>query len=57
MTFIATLIALALTGWIAAKVGDANPVRASLRVVIGGALALGITFMIGSLLGSAGLDI
>lgn len=57
VTFIATLIALALTGWIAAKVGDANPVRASLRVVIGGALALGITFMIGSLLGSAGLDI
>ena len=57
VTFASTLLALALTGWIAAKVGDANPVRASLRVVLGGALALGITFAIGSLLGQAGLNI
>lgn len=55
VTFASTLVALALTGWIAAKVGGANPVRASLRVVIGGALALGITFAIGSLLGSVGV--
>lgn len=57
VTFASTLLALALTGWIAAKVGEANPVRASLRVVIGGALALGITFAIGSLLGQTGLNI
>ncbi|ONN63825.1 VIT1/CCC1 transporter family protein, partial [Herbaspirillum sp. VT-16-41] len=57
VTFASTQLALALTGWIAAKVGEANPVRASLRVVIGGALALGVTFAIGSLLGQSGLNI
>lgn len=57
ITFVSTLLALALTGWIAAKVGEANPVRASLRVVLGGALALIITFAIGSLLGATALSI
>ncbi|WP_106505798.1 VIT1/CCC1 transporter family protein [Brachybacterium timonense] len=55
ITYAATLVALALTGWIAAKVGGANPVRAAVRVVVGGALALTVTFVIGMLLGNAGV--
>lgn len=55
ITFVVTLIALALTGWIAAKVGGANPVRAAVRVVVGGAGALAVTYLIGSLLGTAGV--
>jgi len=52
VTFGAVLLALALTGWLGARFGDAPPVRATLRVVIGGAIALGITFGIGALLGT-----
>ncbi len=55
LTVAATLAALALTGWIAARVGEADPRRAALRVVIGGAAALTITYLVGSLLGSAGI--
>jgi VIT1/CCC1 family predicted Fe2+/Mn2+ transporter len=53
VTFIAVLIALAITGWLSARLGGANPRRAIYRVVIGGALAMGITFGIGDLVGGA----
>ncbi|AKK30304.1 membrane protein [Mycobacterium sp. EPa45] len=53
VTFIAVLIALAVTGWVSARLGGANPRRAIYRVVIGGALAMGITFGIGHLVGGA----
>lgn len=52
VTFAAVSVALALTGFTGAKLGDANPVRAMVRVVVGGALALGATFLIGALLGT-----
>ncbi|WP_423464786.1 VIT1/CCC1 transporter family protein [Promicromonospora sp. MS192] len=52
VTFVVVLAALAGTGWIAAWIGGAPRVRATARVVIGGALALGATFAIGSLLGT-----
>jgi len=52
VTFAAVLLALALTGWLGARFGDAPPLRATLRVVIGGAIALAITFAIGALLGT-----
>lgn len=52
VTFGAVLLALALTGWLGARFGDAPPLRATVRVVIGGAIALGITFGIGALLGT-----
>ncbi|AYG02633.1 VIT1/CCC1 transporter family protein [Gryllotalpicola protaetiae] len=53
VTFGAVLLALALTGWLGARFGDAPPFRATVRVVIGGAIALGITFGIGALLGTS----
>lgn len=55
VTFAAVLIALAVTGVIAARVGGASPLRASLRLIIGGALALAATWLIGTLLGTTGV--
>ena len=51
ITFVAVLLALAVTGFISARLGGANPRRAIYRVVIGGALAMAITFGIGHLVG------
>lgn len=51
VTFVAVIIALTLTGVISAKVGEANRVQATLRVVIGGVIAMAVTFMIGKLVG------
>jgi vacuolar iron transporter family protein len=55
VTFIAVLIALAVTGSVAAHIGGSPKLRATLRVTVGGALALAATFGIGTLLGSHGL--
>jgi VIT1/CCC1 family predicted Fe2+/Mn2+ transporter len=55
VTFAVVLIALALTGYISARIGSSPPRRPTLRVVIGGALALAATFAIGSLLGTSGI--
>ena len=55
VTFAAVLIALALTGTISARLGDAPVGRAVLRLVLGGALALVATWLIGSLLGTSGI--
>ena len=51
ITFVAVLIALAITGWVSARLGGADPVRATQRVVIGGALAMAITYGIGLAMG------
>lgn len=51
-TFVAVLIALAITGYVAAWIGDSPRGKAVLRTVIGGALALGATFAVGSLFGT-----
>lgn len=48
-----TLVALAITGAISAKLGGAEPGRAVIRLVIGGGLALAATFAVGSLFGTA----
>ncbi|WP_336630612.1 MULTISPECIES: VIT1/CCC1 transporter family protein [unclassified Microbacterium] len=50
-TFAAVLVALAVTGYVAAWIGGARRGRAILRTVVGGALALGATFLVGSLFG------
>ncbi|HEY1105645.1 MAG TPA: VIT family protein [Agromyces sp.] len=50
-TFLAVVVALAITGWLSAWIGGAPRGRAVLRVVIGGALALVVTWVIGGLLG------
>jgi VIT1/CCC1 family predicted Fe2+/Mn2+ transporter len=55
VTFVVVLIALAITGYVAAYIGGSSRGRAVVRVVIGGALALIATFLIGSLLGTSGV--
>lgn len=55
VTFAAVLIALALTGAIGARIGGGSKGRATLRVVVGGALALAATFVIGMLLHTGGV--
>lgn len=52
-TVIASLIALALTGGVSARLGDAPVARAVFRVTVGGALALAITWGIGEMLGTS----
>jgi VIT1/CCC1 family predicted Fe2+/Mn2+ transporter len=52
VTFVAVLIALALTGTVAAHLGGAPRGRSALRLVVGGALALAATWLIGTLLGT-----
>ncbi|GAA1147167.1 MULTISPECIES: VIT family protein [Microbacterium] len=55
VTFVAVLVALAVTGAVSARIGGSKPVRASVRLVIGGALALAVTWLIGTLLGTTGV--
>lgn len=52
IAFFAVLIALALTGTISATLGGARKTRAVLRVVIGGALAMAVTYGVGQLVGT-----
>ena len=51
ITFAAVLLALGITGWMSARLGGADPTLATRRVVIGGALAMAITYAIGRLVG------
>ena len=55
VTFVAVIVALGLTGWLGAYIGGSNRVRAATRVVVGGAVALAATFIIGNLLGASGV--
>lgn len=55
VTFVAVLLALAVTGALGAKLGGAPLLRPTLRVLIGGAAALVVTFAIGSWLGDSSL--
>ncbi|MES4891964.1 VIT family protein [Streptomyces sp. NPDC096012] len=55
VTVCSVLAALVLTGWTSARLGAAHPRRAVLRNVAGGALAMGITYAAGSLLGAVGV--
>ncbi|MGY4921807.1 VIT1/CCC1 transporter family protein [Streptomyces sp. 900105755] len=49
------LAALVLTGWASARLGAAAVGPAALRNVLGGALAMGVTYAAGRLLGAAGV--
>jgi len=51
-TVVAVALALALTGWTSARLGYAKPGRALLRNVAGGLLAMGVTYLIGTLIGT-----
>ena len=55
ITFVAVLVALGLTGWTGAHLGGGPKVRASVRVVVGGALALVATYLVGQLFGATGV--
>jgi vacuolar iron transporter family protein len=51
VTLGAVTIALALTGFFSARIGEAPTRPAVLRNVVGGLLAMGVTYLIGSLIG------
>jgi vacuolar iron transporter family protein len=51
VTIVAVLVALAITGAAGAKLGQAPVLRATVRVLVGGALAMAVTFGIGHLVG------
>ena len=53
VTFLAVLVALCITGYLSATVGDASRKRAIVRIVIGGALAMAATYFVGHLFGTA----
>ncbi|MGK8509161.1 VIT1/CCC1 transporter family protein [Nocardia asiatica] len=55
VTFAAVLAALALTGSVSAGLGGSSRGRAVLRVVVGGALAMAVTYGIGQLADVAGI--
>jgi VIT1/CCC1 family predicted Fe2+/Mn2+ transporter len=52
LTVGAVVVALAVTGWASARFGYSSPSRAVLRNVVGGVFAMGVTYAIGSLLGT-----
>lgn len=52
VTVVAVLVALAATGTTGAVLGGARRGRAAVRVLVGGALALGATYVAGALLGA-----
>jgi VIT1/CCC1 family predicted Fe2+/Mn2+ transporter len=53
VTVVAVLVALGLAGALSARIGGGNARRAVLRVVIGGAAGLALTYAIGHLFGTA----
>lgn len=55
MTFVSVIIALIFTGTLSAHAGGASKIKATIRVVIGGLLAMVITFGIGKLFGVVGI--
>jgi VIT1/CCC1 family predicted Fe2+/Mn2+ transporter len=52
IAFVATLLALGITGALGARLGKSPWLKPTVRVVVGGALALAVTFAIGALLGT-----
>ena len=50
-TFVVVLLALGVTGTISAQLGGARRVPASVRLLVGGALAMAVTYLVGSLVG------
>jgi len=55
ITVTAVLIALVLCGWLGARLGGAPAPRAILRNTAGGALAMAVTYAVGTLLGASGV--
>ena len=55
VTFAAVVVALTITGTLSAQAGGAKKLTATLRIVVGGVLAMLVTFGIGKLFGIAGI--
>ncbi len=55
VTFVAVVLALAITGSVSARLGGAGRRRAVARLVVGGAIAMAVTFGVGRLLGVSGI--
>lgn len=53
VTFMAVLVALTITGYLSATVGKASRRRSIVRIVLGGAAAMTITYLVGHLFGTA----
>lgn len=53
--FGAVVVALAITGVLSAKIGGADPMRATFRVVAGGITAMAITYGVGRLFNVSGI--
>ncbi|MFJ6771856.1 VIT1/CCC1 transporter family protein, partial [Kitasatospora sp. NPDC091257] len=50
VTVVAVAVALTVSGWTSARLGGAGPGRAIMRNVVGGLLAMGVTYSGGVLL-------
>ncbi|WP_406284213.1 VIT family protein [Embleya sp. NBC_00896] len=55
VTVVAVLVALVLCGWSSARLGGAPESRAIVRTTAGGALAMAVTYGVGTLLGASGV--
>jgi VIT1/CCC1 family predicted Fe2+/Mn2+ transporter len=55
VAFLSVLVALVITGIVSARIGGANVLKATVRVVAGGALAMAVTYAIGSLFHVSGI--
>jgi VIT1/CCC1 family predicted Fe2+/Mn2+ transporter len=55
VTFVAVLFALAVTGAVSARLSGARASTAMVRLVLGGAIAMAVTYGIGRLLGATGV--
>ena len=55
VTFLSVVVALAITGILSAKAGGASIRKATIRVVLGGALAMTVTYFIGKLFAVSGI--
>ncbi len=51
ITFVSVVVALAITGYVSAKISGAPTTRATIRVIIGGAAAMLVTYGIGIIFG------
>jgi VIT1/CCC1 family predicted Fe2+/Mn2+ transporter len=55
VTVVSVLVALVGCGWGSARLGNAPVPRAVMRNAVGGALAMAVTYAVGTLLGAAGV--
>jgi len=55
VTFTVVLVALGITGAVSARLGSAPVRTAVLRVVLGGALGMAVTYAVGALVGASGI--